>query len=114
MTVNDELYELWDEFLKEWPASRLKDMSLEEYNKAGDFSTFCNWIESRTEKLGSIWGGSAFKFGIYNRKDKSEKESSGRYMYSGDYAWESSLGNTIEEAFSFSFGALIVIYIIRA
>ena len=100
MDKNVEQYKLWDEFLKEWPASRLKDMTLEEYNQSGDFNTFCNWIETRTEKLGSIWGGAAFKFGIYNRKDKSNKQSAGRYIYTEDYAWEAIFGNTLEEAFN--------------
>jgi len=88
MSNNTEKYDLWDEFLKVWPASRIKEMKLEEYNQAGDFETFCNWLESKLEKIGSIWGGSAFKFGIYNRKDKSEKEAAARYTYTDNYAWE--------------------------
>lgn len=57
MANEQEKYDLWDEFLTEWPASRIKNMKLEEYTQAGNPETFCNWIESRLQNLGSIWGG---------------------------------------------------------
>lgn len=94
------LYVLWDEFLNAWPVSRVKTMSLTEYSSAGNPDSFCNWVESRLVKLGSIWGGSSFKFGIYNRTDKSVKEENVRYSRTDDYAWEAKLGDTVEEAFN--------------
>lgn len=68
-----ELESLWDEFLTHWPIERLDSINLYEYTSQGTDDSFCYWLESATEKLGSIWGGSSFKFGIYARKDKSPK-----------------------------------------
>lgn len=90
---------LWREFLKQWPAERLRTMTLTEYSKAGDQSCFTYWLESKTEALGSVWGGSAFKFGIYARDDKSRKEDGTSRCYSDDYAWYKKFGATQEEAF---------------
>lgn len=91
---------IWDEFLKIWPLERLESMSLEEYTSQGTDDSFCYWLESATEKLGSIWGGSAFKFGVYARKDKVAKENSNGRCYSDDYGWMAKYGATPQEAFS--------------
>lgn len=50
-------YELWDEFLRVWPLARLATMTLDDYTQAGAKDSFTYWIESRLDKLGSIWGG---------------------------------------------------------
>jgi 5-methylcytosine-specific restriction endonuclease McrBC GTP-binding regulatory subunit McrB len=92
-------YELWDEFLTVWPRERLRVMTLEEYSQAGSKDSFTYWIESRLDKMGSIWGGSAFKFGVFSRKDTEEKKSDAKLCYSGSYGWYSSLGETADEAF---------------
>lgn len=92
-------YALWEEFNKTWSIERLKTMSLEDYTKAGDKDTFSYWIESRLDKLGSIWGGSAFKFGIFSRKDKTDKEDGGGAAYSDDYGWYSKYGAEQDAAF---------------
>lgn len=100
--MNDfsEQYALWDEFLRIWPISRLKTMTLDEYSHAGSTETFTYWIESHLDKMGSIWGcGSAFKFGLYSRKDTDTKNSNAIYSYSDDYGWNTSLGTTPEQAF---------------
>ena len=103
MTSHDQettqLYELWDDFLTEWPIERLKTMNLSEYSSVGSQDSLTIWLESRTSELGSIWGGSSFKFGIFNRRDKSVKESSKKYSYSEDYAWVKLLGETPAAAF---------------
>lgn len=99
MADEQELYGLWDEFLSEWPRSRLETMSLSEYTGVGDEKTLCRWIEKRLEGLGSIWGGSSFKFGVYQRGDKTEKPSSKRHTFTADYAWESKFGGSSAEAF---------------
>ncbi|GFM35971.1 AAA family ATPase [Desulfovibrio psychrotolerans] len=93
-------YQLWDDFLKEWPMDRLKDMSYEQYSKAGSQDTFCYWIESKTEDLGSILGGSSFKFGVFSRKATDTKESKSGYTYTDTDAWMTILGNSAEEAFN--------------
>ena len=73
-------------------------MSLEQYTAAGDQDCFVYWLEVRTESVGSIWGGSAFKFGIYSRRDKTEKSNESRH-YGLEYAWYTKYGKTADEAF---------------
>ncbi|WP_321889662.1 McrB family protein [Paraburkholderia bannensis] len=92
-------YALWDEFLSVWPASRLATMTLDEYSQAGSKDSFTYWIESRLDELGSIWGGSSFKFGVFSRKDTEDKKSDAKLSYSDTHGWYSSLGTTAEAAF---------------
>src|SRR5690554_3547055 len=100
MTENYEKeYQLWDEFLHRWPIEKLVSMELDEYTQAGSQDAFTYWIETRLENLGSIWGGSAFKFGVYSRDQKSPKENSSRASYSENYAWYTALGNDEHQAF---------------
>lgn len=100
MKINPENAEkLWDEFLQQWPLNTLRSLRIEQYTKVGDSNTFTNWLEGRTEQLGSIWGGSAFKFGIYHRADDQAKMSEGGLMYGDVYAWYAKYGNTPEAAF---------------
>ena len=93
------LYELWDQCLEAWPESRVSTMSLSEYTAIGDQNSFCYWIEARLEKLGSIWGGNSFKFGVYERGDKTPKPVHKRYTFTDDYAWDSKFGNSAAQAF---------------
>ena len=67
--------QVWDYFLAEWPVERVQQMSLEEYTNPNRDDAFIYWLEKRLETLGSIWGGSAFKFGIYYRVDQQIKKS---------------------------------------
>lgn len=97
---NEELYKLWDEFLTKWPVERIKQMKLEEYTSVGSTETFTYWIESRMDKIGSIWGGSSFKFGVFSRDVKEPKEDERGRSYSERYAWYTKYGNNPEEAFS--------------
>ncbi|MDK2120334.1 McrB family protein [Campylobacter jejuni] len=102
-----KLQEMHDGFLnfqEVWTLEKVKNMTLEEYtnikkdNPNRDDFTFC--IESKLDNLGSIWGGSAFKFGIYRRNDESQKESSSGRLYSQNYAWIAKYGNNENEAFN--------------
>ncbi len=95
----EQLYALWDEFLKEWPAQRLRTMTLDEYTQAGSKDTFTYWLEWRLRDLGSIRGIWASKFGIFSRANDEPKESHGRLRYCDSHAWYSALGATAEEAF---------------
>ena len=70
----EQLYALWDEFLKEWPARRLRTMTLDEYIQAGSKDTFTYWLEWRLCDLGSIRGIGASKFGIFRAQTMSQKE----------------------------------------
>ncbi|OAL81524.1 hypothetical protein AY606_01965 [Acinetobacter sp. SFB] len=92
-------YTLWDEFLSVWPASRLSIMTLDDYSQAGSKESFTYWIESHLDELGSIWGGSSFKFGVFSRKDTEDKKSDNKLSYSDTHGWYSSLGTTAEVAF---------------
>ncbi|MDD1980437.1 AAA family ATPase [Pseudomonas asiatica] len=105
----EEREALWDNFLQRWPLESLADMTLEQYSRAGDQDCFIYWLESLTEPLGSIWGGSAFKFGVYSRRDQSEKTSDSERSYSTDYAWYSQYGATAEEAFVQVLGQIVLI-----
>ena len=95
---NKELYQLRDEFLSTWPLERVKEMTIEEYTNLNKKDSFCYWLESITEYLGSIWGGSAFKFGIYKRKD-TKREFEKNALSDGEYAWLTKYGKTRDEAF---------------
>lgn len=99
MKSGPEQYQLWDMFLKEWPIERLRTMTLAEYCRAGDDNSFIRWLESRLSEMGSIWGGSGFKFGIYGRKSDEQAESKGGRQYSSEYGWYSKYGGTAEDAF---------------
>lgn len=91
---------LWNKFIQRWPLEKLNQLTLQEYTKSGDSDCFSiGWLESATENLGSIWGGSAFKFGVYSRKDQSNKEDGAGKSYSNEYGWYSKYGSTAEQAF---------------
>src|SRR3989339_2009867 len=92
-------YILWQEFKKVWPVERSRMMTLPEYTNSGKKDTFTYWIESKLDKLGSIWGGSSFKFGIYSRNDKGVKKNVGGRLYSENYGWMRKNGETEKEGF---------------
>lgn len=99
MKAGPEQQQLWDTFLAEWPIERLRTMTLAEYGRAGDDKSFVRWLESRLSEMGSMWGGSGFKFGIYGRKADEQKESKAGRSYSNEYGWYSKYGSTADEAF---------------
>ena len=61
-------------FLKRFPLESLRTMPIEKYTNLNRTDSFCYWLESETYRLGSIWGGSSLKFGIY-QFDKVPKEN---------------------------------------
>ncbi|QEC76907.1 AAA family ATPase [Mucilaginibacter ginsenosidivorax] len=91
-------YELKTQFLETWPLSRLQNLQLDEYTNLDRSTSFCYWLEKRTEELGSIWGGSSYKFGIY-RKSSQETDTRTNYKTDGTYAWHSKYGNDAYSAF---------------
>jgi 5-methylcytosine-specific restriction endonuclease McrBC GTP-binding regulatory subunit McrB len=99
--------ELWSEFLAAWPPERVRQMTLEEYTNPSKDDAFIYWIESRLDKLGSIWGGSAFKFGIYCRDKTATKEAASGRVWGEKYAWLSKFGATEQEAFAAVRGRLV-------
>lgn len=97
--MTTDLQALWDSFLAEWPIERVRTMTLDEYTNLNRSDAFVYWLESRTEGLGSIWGGSAFKWGIYRRDPNRNKPAPPRTLRDDAYAWYARHGSTAEEAF---------------
>lgn len=91
-------YQLKENFLNEWPLPRIEKMTIEDYTNL-DKNSFCYWLEAKTEDLGSIWGGSAYKFGIYKRKDTSTITKVENRITDSEYAWFLKYGATREIAF---------------
>lgn len=90
---------LWTQFLERWPLESLRQMTLEQYNQTGSDDHFCRWLEKHTESLGSIWGGSSFKFGVFSRLDKKDKSNPHR-VFTDEHAWLKKYGSSAEQAFS--------------
>jgi 5-methylcytosine-specific restriction endonuclease McrBC GTP-binding regulatory subunit McrB len=97
--ASPELQTLWTEFLAAWPPERVRDMTIEEYTNLDKDGAFVYWLESRTEKLGSVWGGSAFKWGVYRRNDTSKRKDGRGVKWTSTYAWYVKYGDTAEQAF---------------
>lgn len=98
MTSDEKIFK---EFQERWSLEKVKKMELKDYTGIGGTNRddFAYWIESKLDKLGSIWGGSGFKFGIYKRNVNDVKENGQGFIYEKDYAWSAKYGNTKEEAF---------------
>lgn len=94
-----ELDASWDVFLKRWPLEHLPEMELTEYSAARNNDCFAYWLENRTDSLGSIWGGSSFKFGIYSRRSAEPRNDDSQRIYGEDYAWYKKYGSTPQAAF---------------
>jgi 5-methylcytosine-specific restriction enzyme B len=92
--------QLWSDFLLAWSPERVRHMTIQEYTNLDKKDAFVYWLESRLDKLGSIWGGSAFKFGIYHRDDTEKKNPRGGHIWGDTYAWLSRFGQTPEAAFA--------------
>lgn len=96
--MNNHLYNLKQEFLDTWPRKRLLGMTLEEYTNL-DKDSFCYWVEQKTNDLGSIRGGSSFKFGVYKKGSNKKTEKKNNQDADGIYAWHTKYGSTAQEAF---------------
>ncbi|WP_084148807.1 EVE domain-containing protein [Arenibacter latericius] len=96
--MHKKLYDLKQEFLNTWPIERLERMTLEEYTNL-DKTSFCYWLEAITSDLGSIKGGSSYKFGIFKRKDLESDNFNEKRKSDGQYSWYGKYGDTKEEVF---------------
>ena len=96
--MNENLHQLKASFLQEWPLRRIQNMTLEEYTNL-DKTSFCYWVEAVTTDVGSIWGGSAYKFGIFKRKNLESTTSKENLLTDGEYGWAKKYGTTKEIAF---------------
>jgi 5-methylcytosine-specific restriction protein B len=98
---------LWDDFLNRWPLEDLPAMQLEKYSQLGGQDGFTYWLEAKTEGIGSVWGGSSFKFGVYIRKDKSQQKNARGKCYDDNYGWLSKYGKTPQDAFAKVHGEIV-------
>ncbi|MGX2982154.1 McrB family protein [Helicobacter sp. 23-1045] len=99
---NSEARKLFENFQSVWTLDRVKNMTLEDYTgikSDGERNDFTYWIERKLETLGSIWGGSGFKFGIYRRSNTETKEQGSGKIYDENYGWFEEYGKTPSEAF---------------
>ena len=91
---------LRDDFQQRWPFQVVENMTLEQYTGAKSKDTFTFWFESKTESLISIWGGSAYKFGIFKRAQNDvEKELRSGQTGDTEYGWYEKYGETRNQAF---------------
>lgn len=96
---NDQRYQIYEDFQNRFPLERLHEMTLEEYTNLDRKDSFCYWIESKTNSLGSFWGGSSYKFGIY-RYYKRPAVSNKVVVCDEKYAWYKFYGvDSAEDAF---------------
>lgn len=92
-----ERIQRYNSFQERFPIEKLEEMTLEEYTNLDRSDSFCYWIESRTGSLGSFWGGSSFKFGIYRYRNRP---SDTRVVSDDKYAWYKLLeSETAQDAF---------------
>lgn len=107
--VNERRKKLLADFLATFPIDTLQDMTLEQYTNLKKEDSFCYWLESRTYELGSIWGGSSYKFGIYEYQNKPNAADP-RITSNEQYAWYTKYGKTnAQEAFNVVKDAIVKI-----
>ena len=95
-----ERLKLRDDFQQRWPFQAVENMTLEQYTGVKSKDTFTFWLESKTENLISIWGGSAYKFGIFKRAQNDvEKELKSGQTGDAEYGWYEKYGETRNQAF---------------
>lgn len=96
MNIN-ELQELINEFSHRWTIENVQNLTLQEYVGIENKDTFCQWVETKTRRLGNIQGMTSIKFGIYERKDPAKKPRN--YKNDDKYSWLKGYGDTRESAF---------------
>jgi len=78
-------------FIKAFPIRKLKNITIDEYIVGKGGETFCNFVEAKTKNWANIQGSTAFKFGVYYGKVKSDPRNK--------YRFTKKFGNSKEEAF---------------
>lgn len=100
-------HKLYQDFQETFPLEKLGEMTIEQYTNLNRSDSFCYWLESKTSLLGSIWGGSAYKFGIFHRD--SEPGDNSKFLHDENYSWYASLASDRDTAFKRIKAAIIKI-----
>ncbi len=81
-------------FIADYPIMGILTLMLDDYviGKGADNRSFCYRIEREMDALGRILGATAFKFGVYYGKTKSD--ASERYRFASHW------GSSLKEAFA--------------
>lgn len=79
------------QFLRSYPLSQLKNITLDEYVIGKGAASFCAYVEAKTKAWANMQGATASKFGIYFGKTKSDPAI--------QYRFTQKFGKTKEEAF---------------
>ena len=97
---------LYKQFLQQFPIEHLGNMTLEEYTNLNREDSFCYWLEVKTQELGSIWGGSSYKFGIYRYEKRPDNPTV--VVSDDEYAWYKKYNaSNKEEAFKVVLNSII-------
>lgn len=80
------------QFLSDFPLSRLKSLTLDDYVIGKGTASFCAHVEAKTGEWATIQGSTAIKFGIYFGKTKSDPTLM--------YRFSKKFGETRQKAFS--------------
>lgn len=104
--MKDTRYKLYEDFQTEFPIEKLRELPLEKYTNLNRTDSFCYWLENKTYDLGSIRGGSSYKFGIYEYNIKPNNP----LVLTEDerYAWYKKYdANTRDEAFGIVLASIV-------
>src|SRR5690606_39754470 len=96
--TTDPRYQLLKNFKTDWPYERIQRMTLQEYTNK-DKDCLCYVVGAIANDLGSLWGGSSFKFGMYEKDQKHKVYNTRGRLSDDDYAWYAKYGNNRAEAF---------------
>lgn len=96
LETRESLYQLRNSFVRHFSLARIKKMQIDEYVAGVDLPkngyNFCYILERQLDGLGRIIGATAFKFGVYFGRTKSDNNY--------EYRFTRKFGETYEEAFS--------------
>ncbi len=91
----EKLYHLRSSFTQHFNHNRIRDMSIDEYASGAELPSkgynFCYALERQLDGLGRIIGATAFKFGVYFGRTKSDDNY--------EYRFTKRFGETYQEAF---------------
>lgn len=94
--MKDNRYQVYEDFQKMFPIETLAGLPLEKYTNLKKSDSFCYWVESKTYCLGSIWGGTSYKFGIYEYNKKPNNPTV--ITEDEQYAWYNKYNATSRDA----------------